>query len=316
MGSKGSSGGFDAEPIIHHGNKALAIQKDIYNQTRSDTMPWLHTGHDAIAQLAHLMGLGNGSHTMQTREQITNTLKPQYTMPNTENPSQKGLYITPDGRVIDFSKLTHAVIGTDAAPGSKGLEDALDYYQKGHFKTLKKMGFTPFAPQTQTIDFLALQKVLEEKLTPKKTTPDFGRLTQFFTAEDFSEDPGYQFRLREGNKALQRHLAAQGKSLTPEAFKALSRFNQDLAAQEYARSYDRFNINQSNLFNRLAALSGMGQTATAQTAGAGSHYANQASNIFGNINNALTQSQIADASRPSMFSQLLNAGTRLTPWMF
>src|SRR5262245_4034208 len=52
-------------------------------------------------------------------------------------------------------------------------------------------------------------------------------------------DPGYAFRRAEGQKALERGAAAQGVLLTGGTEKALSRYNQDYASNEYQRVYDR-----------------------------------------------------------------------------
>jgi len=85
----------------------------------------------------------------------------------------------------------------------------------------------------------------------------------------FMESPDYRFRLSEGNKALDRAFAARGLSNSGAEYKALSRWNQDAASQEYGANY-----------NRLAALAGIGQTATAQSnAAAGAYAANAGQGI-------------------------------------
>lgn len=73
-------------------------------------------------------------------------------------------------------------------------------------------------------------------------------------------DPGsiensaaYQFRFDEGQKAMERNLAARGGTLGGGALRELTRYGQGMASDEF-----------QNQFNRLAALAGVGQSATGQ----------------------------------------------------
>lgn len=112
--------------------------------------------------------------------------------------------------------------------------------------------------------------------------------------EEVFNDPGYQFRQEQGNKAIQRSAAAQGTVLSPATVKALEEYNSGLASQEYGNVYNRrlgehgrahdqafnefstaynvFNRNQDVPFNRLAAIAGLGQTSAGQLGAAGSAF--------------------------------------------
>jgi hypothetical protein len=92
-----------------------------------------------------------------------------------------------------------------------------------------------------------------------------GDFQRDFTLADFEADPGYQFRLAEGQKALERSAAARGGVLSGRQLKDLTRFGQDTASAEYGAAYTRFLNNRTTRFNRLAALAGIGQTATNTT---------------------------------------------------
>jgi hypothetical protein len=109
---------------------------------------------------------------------------------------------------------------------------------------------------------------------------DFGSLNKRFTMEDFEADPvnklGLQFGLDEGTKAVRRMFGAQGMGRSGAAAKALTRFGTDYAGSKAAESRNRFLQDQDVTFNRLAGISGVGQTATAQSASLG---ANMATNI-------------------------------------
>lgn len=83
----------------------------------------------------------------------------------------------------------------------------------------------------------------------------------------FEADPGYQFRLGQGNQALERAAAARGMRLGGATLKAAADYNQGMASQEYG-----------NYWNRLAGIAGVGQTATQSQIGAGQSYGNNVSN--------------------------------------
>lgn len=92
----------------------------------------------------------------------------------------------------------------------------------------------------------------------------YGDLMRDFSMQDFEKDPGYQFRLDQGEQAINRNALARGRYNSGSTLKALQGFNSDLASQEYSNAFNRFGQNQSNKYNRLAALSGVGQTTTQQ----------------------------------------------------
>lgn len=102
-------------------------------------------------------------------------------------------------------------------------------------------------------------------------------LNRSFSAADFRADPGYQFRMDEGMKAIERSAAARGGRHGTSTMKAMTRFGQETANSAYQQSYDNFNADRSNRFNRLASLVGIGQTANAQTSQAGQNMANNVS---------------------------------------
>ena len=118
-----------------------------------------------------------------------------------------------------------------------------------------------------------------------------------FTGQvNLGQDPGYAFRLSEGQKALDRSAAARGGMISGGALKAAQRFGQDLGSQEYQNAYNRaltgYNANvarEATGYNRLAALAGIGQTATSQIGAAGA--ANAA-----NMGNYLTSGAAANAA--------------------
>ena len=77
---------------------------------------------------------------------------------------------------------------------------------------------------------------------------------------EFQADPGYAFRLAEGMKALEQSAAARGNLLSGTTGKALQRYGQGLASQEYSNAFNRFQAER-------AARAGLGAQEYGQFAG-------------------------------------------------
>lgn len=121
------------------------------------------------------------------------------------------------------------------------------------------------------------------------TAADYGMLTRGFTPEQMQMDPGYAFRLREGERALERMQAARGNMLSGAAIKAGQRYGQDLASQEYMNAFNRAQAQLGTRLGALGSLYGAGQAAAQQVAG-------QAGQMGANVGNLMTQSGQARAS--------------------
>lgn len=131
-------------------------------------------------------------------------------------------------------------------------------------------------------------------------------MTTRFSAGDFETDPGYQFRLQQGNQALNRYQAARGMLNSGAALKAAMKFGQGLASDEYQNAYNRWAQQNSDIYNRLAGLSGTGQQATNQLASLGSNYASQYGQNLGQAANARASAYAAQAKAGrNMLSDLL-----------
>lgn len=101
----------------------------------------------------------------------------------------------------------------------------------------------------------------------------------------FRETPGYQFQLTEGTRALEGSAAARGGLLRGSQLARLQEFGQGLADQTYGEYY-----------NRLAALAGMGQTATSQAAGLGTATAGNLANIYQGAGDARASSYLTQGA--------------------
>lgn len=129
-----------------------------------------------------------------------------------------------------------------------------------------------------------------------------GEATKNFSYNPFvydqNTDPGTQFRLQEGLKAMNATAAARGGLISGNALKAGQDYGQAQGSQEYNNAYNRyltnysqaqntFQLNRNNLLQPLQFISGQGQ------AGA----SNAASNIgAGAANTAALSTGAANAS--------------------
>ena len=108
-----------------------------------------------------------------------------------------------------------------------------------------------FAPYRET-GYAALDK-LSGMYGLKSSTSPLG-----YAGSDFQTSPGYEFRRSEGLRGIDRGLAARGLLNSGGADRARMRYADGLASSEY-----------DTYANRLAAMAGVGQSATGSTAAAG-----------------------------------------------
>jgi hypothetical protein len=124
----------------------------------------------------------------------------------------------------------------------------------------------------------------------------FGSLLRPFSMADYQADPGYQFRLSQGEQGLTRAAMATHSLNSGKYLKDAMAYNSGQGSQEFAAAYGRYNTDQTNTFNRLASIAGLGQQATnQQTAAVGTAGAQIGSNILGGAN-ALAAGQVGSAN--------------------
>ena len=124
----------------------------------------------------------------------------------------------------------------------------------------------------------------------------YGRYAKDFSMADFQKDPGYEFRLSEGLKGLDRSAAARGGMISGAALKAAGRYGQDYASNEYGNAFNRYQINRSNQLNPLASLAGMGQTATGAMSNAAGQFGDRYAAGAADIGNAQAAGRMGAAN--------------------
>lgn len=166
---------------------------------------------------------------------------------------------------------------TAAGDASKQIED---YTQKG---VDALSGST-----TKGVDYLAqilqLQQQFQQPYQTAGTTAldrlssgfeTGGEFTQKFDPGTVQMDPGFDFRLKQGQQTIERSAAAKGGALGGAALKSLERYAQDYSSGEYGNAYNRtYNAYQQDRTNQVSGLQNLvstGQTAAnAMTSAAGS----------------------------------------------
>jgi hypothetical protein len=104
--------------------------------------------------------------------------------------------------------------------------------------------------------------------TLKELMTRMPELTRAYTAEDFNQgiDPGYQFRLTQGQKALENQYNRGGGLISGNVMQGMQDYTQGQASQEFANAFGRNTTTQTNIFNRLKGIADMGLGATGTTA--------------------------------------------------
>jgi len=123
-------------------------------------------------------------------------------------------------------------------------------------------------------------------LGPNTNAMGYGSAVQPFDMSKFQEDPGYNFRLSEGLKALDRQAAARGGLMSGAALKAAGRYGQDAASQEYGNAYNRYRQNRADQLGPLSDLMVGGTNATNATNTALGNYGTNVGNLMGQAGQA------------------------------
>jgi hypothetical protein len=126
-------------------------------------------------------------------------------------------------------------------------------------------------------------------------------LTHQFNAEDFRNnlDPGYAFRLQQGQLANQAMANKAGGLLSGNALQGLNEYNQGMASQEYGNTFNRYQAQRQNIYNTLASIAGLGQTAQGQTNQLAQNFANTQTGLITGAGAAQAAGQVGAANAMS-----------------
>ena len=248
--------------------QALGINQQQFGQTQQNYAPYLASGQQALGALNYGLGLGGTPMSaMMSPGGAPGPGNPAGPVPITGdtvgNPTV-GSTLSPGGPLAGQPQSVGGMMRGDIRPGQAPMGTA----------GAAAPGGNPLVPSGPGA---LIQPWSQQFVAP--------------TAATEQNDPGYQFRLQQGEQALQRSAAAQGNLLTGNTARDVNAYGQDYASSEYGNVYQRalgqyqqnyniFNQNQAKAYDRLSAQAGMGQQAVGQLGAFGQGYAANAGNIL------------------------------------
>lgn len=124
------------------------------------------------------------------------------------------------------------------------------------------------------------------------------QFTHQFNASDLNANlaPNYEFQKQQGSDALNNAASVGGGLVGGNALKGLVDYNQNAAGSAYQQAFNNYNSNQTNIFNRLSNIAGLGQTANANTGAAGATYGAGIGNAISNVGAAQAGGIIGSAN--------------------
>lgn len=316
-------------------DEANAITREQYEQNTKNLQPYMNAGLGGLNALQMYMGLGSGTGGRElTEQEIRNELRGQYTKAgSTGRPPTVQEALQQAGMNNATSQnFSNATWGYDPKAQKWGYQ--LEYILGGDAGGTSKnwVYAEPTGATPETVDEAALNAAVQERLSQQnvaKQDPRYGSLLEAYQAyqpykpyeeykeyvpfsqAEFNADPGYQFRLDQGNRAIQNLAAATGNLNSGRALKDAMNFSSGLASQEYQNAYGRYNndyttgfnshtqnyltglnshmqnyltgfnadqTNKTNIYNKLMGLTGLGQTSATALANVGQNYSGQVSN--------------------------------------
>lgn len=96
---------------------------------------------------------------------------------------------------------------------------------------------------------------------------------------DLYKDPSFQFRLEQGQRAINRAAGAGLNRFSGATLKSLSNYNQGAASQEYQNAFNRHQTDTQGRFGRVREVAGIGETAAGREVTAGSQYGTNLANL-------------------------------------
>lgn len=239
---------------------ATAAQLQMFNTQNNQQAPYRQAGYSSLAAMLKGLGLGGGQFDANgnaaaapgapTRDQFTTNIA--------ATPGNPGHYQGDRGGTL--------VGGTPGTPASTS------FNQAGYDQALANWNSTQGAPGTSMSQ------------TGASPISD-GQFTHQFNAGDLNANlaPNYQFQLDQGLGAVKNASNMQTGLLSGNTLKGVNDYAQNYAGGAYQQAYNNYNANQTNIFNRLSNIAGLGQTANQST---GQLAGQTAQGVAGTIQNA------------------------------
>ena len=228
---------------------AAKLQREMYYQGRKDVAPWREAGAASVNQLRRMLGMD---------------------------------YYADKDELAD-----QAIPAAGPAGGGQTEMQRVPIYKT---KKVRNPNYEPGDWDTGKSRIITKRVISGYKYVPvpKKTTGTAGtgapadmQLVRgtgegppgYEPVPEFEESPGYQFTLKEGERAIQNALSRMGMSRSGKHLRAATAHAEGLASTEYDNFLNRWYRGQaekrqafSSQINPYLAMAGMGQTSAQQTA--------------------------------------------------
>ena len=251
--------GRQADAATDTANQNNALQRDIFNQQRADLAPWRASGTAALAEINRRLGLGGAP------------VAPRVTNPLGGGGAGSGVAPTVAGAGGNGVGRGGTIDQRDVAQFAPGMmpDDPSVMPQATGTNVLSTDGGTgpQVLPGAQGPTLTGTAAGGQNVLDPEN------RYGGFYAS------PGYQFRFDEGQRGINANRAASGSLQSGDAMRALTRYGQDYASNEF-----------NTQLNQLFSVAGLGQTATGQGNALAGQYGAQVGQNNQNASNALQSS--------------------------
>lgn len=247
-------------------------QRRQFDLSRQDQAPFRNTGVAANARLAYLLGLNTSPNAATSAMTSTSGTAG---VPTTYEAGQSNDPVWED--ILGQFNASHAA--SYGAPMNRPWTADADA-QRAYQSLVEQYNARKAAEQAQS--------------TSQDVTAapggDYGSLLRKFGLSDLEADPVYQtglkFGLDTGTNAINQRAIAGGGYNSGSTLKALTRYGTDYGSTKANEAYNRYNNDQTNIYNRLAGISGTGQTATNQIQAAGANATNNITDLTTQAGNA------------------------------
>ena len=139
---------------------------------------------------------------------------------------------------------------------------------------------------------------------------DYGKYAKDFGMSDFTTDPGYQFRLEQGMRALNSSAAARGMGMSGANIKGALEYGQNFGSNEYTNAFNRYNTNRAARLDPLFKLYTGGEAAASGSAAAASNLGTNLGNTYSNLGSNVAQAEVAAGNATA--SGYLNSANAVT----
>jgi hypothetical protein len=234
---------------------AASAQLAQFNTINDQQAPYRQAGYGALGQLNNYLGI--------------------------ESP-KAGLNLT----LADFQKMQGSsaiapILG--ASGGDQWAQNAYNHYKNGGYGSTDSEALQNIdAGVQQAGGGSGITDNVQLAQNDASNTPGFGAFNHEFDANDLNANlaPNYQFMLDQGMGQTRNAANSTQGVVSGNALQGLNTYAQNYAKNAYQDAFSNFQTNKTNIFNRLSALAGIGQTANSTTAQYGTAATSAANNYL------------------------------------